>query len=107
MKFIKKFENYTNMPEVGDYVFMTTYSPKKYHQNFFKKNIGQVVNYNGGLGIEVRYTNIPKQLMSLFLYNVKYNGYVKTFNINKIVDFAKTEELLKKQVEFDTRKYNL
>lgn len=106
MRYIKTFESIT--PQVGDYVKMRTDSKNISLINYYHENIGQIIGTNL-YHVTVSFkAQPPKETpYRLFFYNYKTEQYQKTFNINKIVDFAKTEENLINQIKYDTKKYNI
>ena len=105
---IKYFEsNWKTLPHIGDYIKMRTDS----------KNIGLVIFYNENIGrvidVDPYYVTVmfknqpPKSSKHIFDYDYEKDQYEKMFNINKIVDFAKSEEDLIRQIEYNTKKFNI
>ena len=114
MKYIQKFENYTDTPEIGDYIIMKIYAGNEKWRDYINNNIGQVVdiknsyNYNGTYShksVVIRYKNIPENLKHIMSYNSNADEYTKKFMTHRIYAFAKTIEELK--VRLTANKYNL
>jgi len=109
MKYIKKFELNTNIPEIGDYI-LTVYDIKNDRntsinqlKKFIDNTIGIVVddlefgvhnNY-----VRVKYENIPENIKNFFIDDRK------RFNIVSIVDYDKDLETLKYKIE--ANKFNI
>ena len=113
MKYIKKFENIENTtPEVGDCVLINidTIIIKGKIRDFVNNTIGEIIDIrlkiedefdNESLGdLRVKYSNVPKDIQSWF-----FNGNIRTFNINQMIEFGKTKEEL--ELKIMSKKYNL
>ena len=122
MKYLKKFENLEDTPDVGDYVLMKP-SPNVNQRvknisefdNFLNTNIGQLIDIEVGnqiyppkptnkthRRITVKYDSIPKSISDFFNYT---DGYYKIFGLGQIAEFAKTKEELEQKIQ--AKKYNL
>ena len=103
MKYINKFENNIDLPEVGDYVLMNSYSTNSVI-NFVTKNFGRLtaVEFDTNLKkykCRVRYENIPDNIDLFF-----HDG-TRIFDIELLVEYGKTIEELK--LKLQANKFNL
>ena len=108
----KIFENLKSELKVGDYVLMRSNASAKELLEFINNNIGQVIKINNfeDLRIRVRYNNIPDNVIPWFGFAERqFPPSIRTaariFDINQIVEFAKTKEEL--ELKLAAKKYNL
>lgn len=125
MKYLKYFEE-NSEPEVGDYVICQDkfYSQKIEFENYLKNNVGKIIKKTSDL-YKVAFDNEPsleileyafiQKNNAIISYLMELNFDIKTFqnkysnvvgfNINEIVEFAKTKEDLEAKIA--AKKYNL
>jgi len=111
MKILKFYESLTNDLEIGDYVLIkidiSKYTQKQIDtENFINNTIGKIYNIDNShvnTDIYVLYENIPESIKSYFK---NMNGvYIRSFDIDRIVEHGKTIEELKMKLE--TNKFNI
>jgi len=122
MKYLKKFEDNINEPEVGDYVsiigkkfinhlrryyddkdivnlkkYLLNF-PGKIHSTFNDKRIGVTYGFD-----------VPEDVKKFLQYDKPYGGYNKIFNYEDINAFGKTIEELKYKIELknNINKFNI
>jgi len=112
MKYLKRFENINNNPEIGDYIIIDKLNNilgPSYDDIFYflNNNIGKVVGFGNvynGKGIKIKFFNIPKNL------NTHFNpDHIKIFPMNSILAFGKNKETVKEEAEIqrNIKKFNL
>ena len=121
MKYIKKFENDINKPEVGDYVSIVSKNYINHLKNYYnEKDLDLLkdflLNYPGQIyttfnnnKIKVIYGfDIPKNVREFFQYDKNY-GYNLMLYLDDINIFSKTIEELRNKIELknNTNKFNL
>ncbi len=108
MKYIKKFENIKDLPEVGDYILMKydTKNDSNTSINNLKKFIDNTIGIVNELDYgsntfypRVKYENIPENIKNFFIDDLK------RFNVVSIVDYDKDLETLKYKIE--ANKFNI
>ena len=108
MRYIKKFEYFKKMPEIGDYIIIECDNVlgKSYDDifNFLNKSVGKVVGfgkvYVSTDAVKIKFYNIPKSLNSHFNSN-----HIKIFPLYSVVAFGKdkADVIIQKK----SREYNL
>jgi len=110
MKYIKKYENYVDTPQIGDYVLIHTNSNAKNVANFVNNTIGKIIDirfkykdifeleHPGDLRVE--YEEVPEDVQSWFFDKNK-----RTFTLEQIISFGKTKKELEEKLA--EKKYNL
>ena len=91
MKYIKKFENITDEPQIGDYVLIKIHLieyKKKNEVNAFINNTIGVIIYISDIDIRVQYDNIPDNIKDWFLESKRLNKitYSRILRKESIVD---------------------
>ena len=107
MRYLKTYESLNNKPKIGDYVKMRTDSHNTNLQHYFNNYFGRVTDVSDfSITVAFKYEP-PKTTKQIFDYNWETDEYKKMFNINKVVEFADTEENLILHLKYGTKKYNL
>lgn len=106
MKHLKIYESLNNKPKIGDYVKMRTDSSNTNLKHYFNNYFGRATNVGNFITVAFKYKP-PTSAKHIFDYNWETDEYEKMFNINKVVEFADTEEDLILQLKYGTKKYNL
>ena len=104
MKHIKKFEYFTDKPEIDDYIIVNINNEigQSYDEifDFLNNSIGKVVGYSFPGKVKVKFYNIPKNLYSYF-----NDDNVKAFQLKDVLAFGKDKaELI---IQKKAREYNL
>lgn len=129
MKHLKKFNENTSKPKIGDYVLIETDSSNKKIVDFINNTIGKIIHIDdnkidiwGNISIGdilVKYDNVPFNRGSANInwfielnpniedtcvrhYGIQYGRH---FHPNRIVEFGKTREEL--EIKLQAKKYNL
>lgn len=111
MKHIKLYENFNELPEIGDYVLVDITDANKEYQNFINDNIGRIIFINNPDDwiLYLEYENIPKNIRHMFSHSApgKQNltSYVTVLHVNDIKHFSKNKENL--EAILASKKYNL
>jgi len=115
MKYLRTYEDISNKPKEGDYVLMrinllktNTLTYQLQLEEYISNNFGQIDSINFWTDeVTVKYFNIPEEIKNWFQPPspaCRRSRYRK-FNIDRIVEFAPTEEDLKLKIA--AKKYNL
>ena len=106
MKYIKKFENLKDEPEVGDYTICISpnFVVNEKLIDFIESNIGRITKMYDVSSLKskkyyILYDNVPISLEYYFDKNTRI------FNEDEIIEFAKTKEDL--EIKLQANKYNL
>jgi len=96
MKYIKTFENSTNLPKIGDYVIVNPIYFGMWAINIVRSSIGQIVN--------IEFVNeYSKELKYTVAYGLEYKGIL--VYQQEIIAFSKNKEELEPYII--ANKYNL
>ena len=120
MKYIKKFENINELPNIGDYILIHSTAADVNVRNFVNNTIGVVVGINyskpGKWGhtseeqIVVKYENAPAEIQSYFRKPSKItsnykNEFLRNYYPEQIVEYGKTKEEV--ELKIASNKYGL
>lgn len=109
MRFIRKFENFNNEIEVGDYViigkkdYLNNAEDYEEFLNFLNNNYGIVTNiiYRSNR-IVVKYNNIPDNIKKRWFSS---NNNMRFFDIDRVIAYGKTKEEL--DLKLSSEKYKI
>lgn len=129
MRYIKKFENFENQPEIGDYVICDIYNgflnyyryPEDYKfppesinlMKYTRNKVGKIIDYNPKESFQyiIKY-DISEKILNKFRYRrnkrmnkVENNEQFFPVNVEDILFFSKDKELCKAYLV--SKKFNL
>ena len=116
MKYIKRFEELNNEPELGDYVICSEFPENDYDtyyeiDKFLTNNVGRYVkNVEDDDLVEdyfyiIEYENVPDYLFLYFPEEKGVKNRCRRLNRKSIIDFSKDKEEL--EAKISAKRYNI